>query len=238
MKAVLGQRGAGPVTLDREGGPQARCPPQPPGAEEGVSPGKQGDQKEKKSIHHRPAPPSLLSMHQGAFPQPLPCGSRTPGRCPPSLLPAVPAQPPLRISSAQVCTTPPTPTTHTHRCACTHVRTHTCTHTHTHMCAPSYAGEAHTTREQLPTPCCGSPALTVSSIPAQRPTQRTGTEGLVLRGVVSPHLPASEANTCSREIRMKRAPGPARGMGRCHEATGPAVFTPVGRASHTHGSVF
>lgn len=133
MKAVLGQRGAGPVTLDREGGPQARCPPQPPDAEEGVSPGKQGDQKEKKSIHHRPVPPSLLSMHQGAFPQPLPCSSRTPGRCPPSLLPAVPAQPPLRISSAQVCTTPPTPTTHTHRCACTHVRAHTCTHTHAHV---------------------------------------------------------------------------------------------------------
>lgn len=39
-----------------------------PQVEEGVSPGKRGDQKEEKPINHQPVPPSLLSTHQGAFP--------------------------------------------------------------------------------------------------------------------------------------------------------------------------
>lgn len=56
-----------PAAPGQLGAPQPGLPLQPPGVEEGVSPGKQGHQKEKKLINHQPGPPSLLSMHQGAF---------------------------------------------------------------------------------------------------------------------------------------------------------------------------
>lgn len=64
---------------------------------------------------HQHAPPSLLSTHHRAFPQPLPQGSRTPGRAQPGVAPPAMAQPPLP-TQAFVCTgltCPCHPTTHT-----------------------------------------------------------------------------------------------------------------------------